>query len=68
MNISIGDIYVCSSNEIYRVISIQDSKEFSEDPVIEVETYLSGIGFEKTGLTLTAQQTKDFNLKHYKAV
>jgi hypothetical protein len=68
MNISIGDIFVYVSNEVYRVISIQDSKEFPEDPVIEVETYLSGIGFEKTGLTLTARQTKDFNLTHYKAV
>jgi hypothetical protein len=68
MNISIGDIFIYLSNEVYRVILIQDSKEFPEDPVIEVETYLSGIGFEKTGLTLTAQQTKDFNLKHYKAV
>jgi hypothetical protein len=68
MNISIGDIFIYLSNEVYRVILIQDSKGFPEDPVIEVETYLSGIGFEKTGLTLTAQQTKDFNLKHYKAV
>ena len=68
MNISVGDIFVYSSNEVYRVILIKDSKEFPEDPVIEVETYLSGIGFERTGLTLTARQTKDVNLKHYKAV
>ena len=52
-NVSVGDIFTDSDN-VYRVIQFINNGEFPDNPLIAVETFTSGSGFE-------------LDLQHYKA-
>ncbi len=47
-NISVGDIFM-SSNELYRVTDVQQSKMFPDDPYFEVDMFVSGKGWTDVG-------------------
>jgi len=46
--VSVGDIFM-SSNELYRVTYVQQSKMFPDDPYFEVDMFVSGQGWTDVG-------------------
>ena len=64
-NVSVGDIFT-DSNNVYRVIQFINNSEFPHNPLIAVETFISGSGFELEDGSFTLLQAKKYNLQHYK--
>ena len=64
-NVSVGDIFT-DSNNVYRVIQFVNNGEFPLNPLIAVETFISGSGFELEDGSFTLLQAKQYNLQHYK--
>ena len=64
-NVSVGDIFT-DSNEVYRVVEIQHSKEFPDDPYLVVESFVSGSGFERDEIGFSLLQAEYHSLQHYK--
>lgn len=46
--VSVGNIFM-SSNELYRVTHVQQSKMFPDDPYFEVDVWVSGSGWTDAG-------------------
>ena len=64
-NVSVGDIFT-DSNNVYRVTQFINNSEFPHNPLIAVETFISGSGFELEDGSFTLLQAKKYNLQHYK--
>ena len=62
---SVGDIFM-SSNELYRVTHVQQSKMFPDDPYFEVDVWVSGSGWidagDDTGFLLSEIKYKGLTL------
>ena len=48
INVSVGDIFM-SGSSLYRVTYIQESKNVPDDPYIEVDVWVDGIGWKDQG-------------------
>lgn len=46
--VSVGDIFM-SSDQLYRVAHVQQSKRFPTDPYFEVDVWVSGSGWTDQG-------------------
>jgi hypothetical protein len=66
-NVSVGDIFT-DSNQVYRVVEVQHTKEFPDDPYLVVETFVSCSGFERKEFGFDLLQAEHYFLQHYKAV
>jgi len=70
-NIEIGDVFI-SPDDIYKVVDIQTSRDFPDDPYLYVETFINGYGWREErmsdgrrwGFTLFEANRWDF--KHFK--
>lgn len=47
-SIKVGDLFM-SSNELYRVTHVQQSKHFPTDPYLEVDVWVAGRGWADNG-------------------